>query len=371
MVYAADVAIGGAQTFRVVVDTGSTSLGIAGSGCASCGVQPLYAPGTSAVDQKQTATSQFGSGSWSGEIYQDSVAMKPASPVPVKLVSITNQSNFFQQGSTCGNAAYQGLLGMSQPAAAVKGTNGFFDQVVAGGGADIFATELCDDGGTLWLGGYDSAATTGAPQWVPYTSDLASSLYYAVDLETITVGTTAVPFVTGSFKDSVVDTGTSVFLVGQTAYDALSAALSADAGFKQVFGANAADWFKLQQGNPACADLTQTKAQLDAALPPITMTFGASPGITVKALATESYLMPYPGMGWCNAMIPQAQSATGFPLASIMGAPILRSNVTIFDRANKRIGFAPHAACKTSARSTNRASIAPPPGLKRIGPAAR
>ena len=34
-----------------------------------------------------------------------------------------------------------------------------------------------------------------------------------------------------------------------------------------------------------------------------------------------------------------------FPLASILGAPVLRSNVVIFDRAKKRIGFAPHAPC--------------------------
>jgi hypothetical protein len=33
------------------------------------------------------------------------------------------------------------------------------------------------------------------------------------------------------------------------------------------------------------------------------------------------------------------------PVAAIMGAPILRSNVLIFDRAQKRLGLAPHTAC--------------------------
>jgi len=28
-----------------------------------------------------------------------------------------------------------------------------------------------------------------------------------------------------------------------------------------------------------------------------------------------------------------------------MGSPVLRSNVVIFDRANKQIGFAPHTPC--------------------------
>jgi hypothetical protein len=29
-----------------------------------------------------------------------------------------------------------------------------------------------------------------------------------------------------------------------------------------------------------------------------------------------------------------------------MGSPFLRSNITIFDRASGRIGFAPHTACQ-------------------------
>jgi hypothetical protein len=352
LVYAANVSIGG-QDFQLIVDTGSTSLGVAGSGCSNCSVTPLYAPGSTATDQKQTASSQFGSGSFSGEIYKDSVGLAPSPGVAMDFVSITSQTGFFQAGSTCGGKPYQGLVGFDRAAAALQGTNAFFDQAVASQGfVDVFAMQLCDDGGTLWLGGFDAAATTAAPQYTPFTSDPASTYYYTVDLASISVdgASGSVAVASGTYNDSILDTGTSAFLLGSTAYTQLTGMLSANAGFKSVFGAQASTWFNSTGGNPSCANLTQTKAQLDAALPAITMTFGSNPGITVKAPATESYLMPYPGAGWCNALLSQAQGPS-FPIAAILGAPVLRSNVVIFDRAHGRAGFAPHAPCPTSAKA--------------------
>jgi hypothetical protein len=343
LVYAANVDIGG-ETFQLLVDTGSTSLGVAGKGCTNCSVTPLYTPSATSTDEKTTATSQFGSGSWSGEVYQDQVGFGSDPSVPVNFVAITSQTSFFQQGSTCGGQPYQGIIGFDRALAEVKGTDGFFDQFVAGKGvANVFATQLCDNGGTLWLGGFDSSFTTGAMQYTPVTTDAFSSAYYTVNLASITVGSTTVPVASAAYPDSVLDTGTSAFLLGSTAFDALTAAIGDTAGFKQLFGDDAgAGFFNSQQ---PCANLTQTKAQLDAILPPLTMTFGSNPGITVQALATESYLMPYPSFGWCSSLASQPQSADEFPLASIVGSPVLRSNVVVFDRAKGQIGFAPHKAC--------------------------
>ena len=346
LVYAADVAIG-AQSFQLIVDTGSTSLGVAGAGCTNCSVTPLYNPGTTGVDRKKTASAQFGSGKWSGEVFGDTVGFAPKPTTALDFVSITAQTGFFQAGSTCGGKAYQGLLGFGRSSAAVSGTKGLFDQLVSAESiADVFATSLCDGGGTLWLGGYDPAATTGAPQYTPFTTDVASSYYYAVSLTTVDVAGTTVPVASASYNDTILDTGTSAFLLGETAYKAMTAAISKSAGFSQVFGAQGAQWFASTNGGVSCANLTQTKAQLDATLPPLTLTFAEN--VQVQAPATESYLMPYPGAGWCNALVSQAQGQN-FPIASIMGAPVLRSSVVITDRANARVGFAPHKPCAGAA----------------------
>jgi hypothetical protein len=344
-VYTLPATIGGSQMFQLILDTGSTSLGVAATGCSCGGVNPVYTPGSSAVDQKQMANSQFGTGSWTGEIYKDSVSAGSSLTAPVNLVAIGSQMNFFEP-LMCDSKSggMQGIMGFGPSAAAVQGTNGFFDQYVATNHvADVFATELCDTTGTLWLGGFDPAAMMGPVQYTPLAADVSSQFYYTVNLASITVDGGNVPVGSGAqLPDSVVDTGTSVFILNSTAYNALTAALQGNAMFQQLFGA----FFfpAVNSQTPACKSLTQTKAQLDSMLPELTLNFGSSPGISVKAVATESYLFTYAGQ-WCSALFGADQNTLG-PIAGIMGSPVLRSNVVVFDRAQKRIGFAPHAPCQ-------------------------
>lgn len=362
--YTAAVTLGGSQTFQMAIDTGSTTLGVASTMCTSCGVSPEYSPGTTATDEHSQQTSQYGTGSWTGEVYQDTVRAGMSGTTPDKLVAIDTQSQFFQAGVQCGTAAGpQGILGLGPAGSALPGTQGFFDALVANDHVpNVFATQLCDGSGTLWLGGYDPTFTTAAPQYTPLSAGVAQ-YYYAVTLSSITVGGTSIPVAAGEFTDSIVDTGTSVFILGTSAYTALTNLIGANAAFDQLFGFAApptpdagetdggstdasaapspgASWF----ANPNnCVHLSQTKAELDAMLPPLTLVFGSNPGIEVQAAPTESYLITYDGL-WCPALLSEPQGQD-FPLAAILGSPVLRSNVVIFDRANSRIGFAPHKTC--------------------------
>ena len=93
-----------------------------------------------------------------------------------------------------------------------------------------------------------------------------------------------------------------------------------------------------------CATTAMTKAELDASLPPLTLVFGTSPAISVDAVATESYLISVGDGQWCPGLLSLAPTAD-YPFVASLGAPILRSNVIVFNRANSRIGFAPHAPC--------------------------
>jgi hypothetical protein len=340
-VYTASVSVGG-QAFDMLVDTGSTTLGVAGSACTTCNVTPKYMPGSSAVDKGTQVTSQYGSGSWTGEVIQDDVVIGGQPSTSVTFASITKQSGFFQTLScTSKGGGMQGILGMGPAAAAVKGTNGYMDQLVATHGmTDLFAVELCETGGTLWLGGWDPAATTADPVYTPETADI-DKYYYSVNFASVTFGGQSIPVATGQYVDAVVDTGTSIFIVPTAAFNSITAVLANDATFKQAFGNDAASWF----ANPtSCRSSSLTKAQLDAMLPAMTLVFGASPGVSVKTLPTESYLVALQGQ-WCPGMLAQ-DPGPSFPLAGILGSPVMRSNVVIFDRAQKRIGFAPHAGCK-------------------------
>ena len=69
----------GSQSFTEIVDTGSTSTGVAATGCTGCRVTPLYTPDTAAVDLMMTASTQYADGSgWSGEIYKDAATITGA-----------------------------------------------------------------------------------------------------------------------------------------------------------------------------------------------------------------------------------------------------------------------------------------------------
>ncbi len=331
----------GSQQFQLTVDTGSTTLGVASSSCSGCDVTPKYTPGSTAVDQKKTASSQYGTGSWTGEIYKDSVALPPTAASPLEFVAIDTQSMFFEPiPCDSKSGTIQGIVGFAPGTLALPGTQGLMDQYVATQNVpDVFSTKLCDKGGSLWLGGYDPAATTAPPQYTPFAAQYFGAGYYAVNLVSIEVNGTTVPVASTEFGDSLVDTGTSIFALNSTAYDALVAAIGGDAAFTKEFGG--ASFFS---GSTPCATSSATKATLDATMPALTLTFGSNPAITVQATATESYLFSAEGEGWCSAIQGFTQGANA-PVAGIMGAPILRSNVLVFDRTQKRLGFAPHTAC--------------------------
>ena len=331
----------GTQSFAMVVDTGSTTAAVAGASCTGCAVTPLYAPGASATDQHQTASAQYGSGSWKGEIFSDQVGLGAMTPVvPVKLASITSQTTFFDGN----NNGYQGLLGLGGDGLLTQGTTSYFDQVVTAGIKSIASFQLCDSaGGTMWLGGYDPAHTAAAPQYTAMKSQLP---YYAVTLSDMKLGTTSLGY-TSSI--AIVDTGTSLFYVSQAvASNVLAEANKATAVF--------AGAFTQQQGvYCAMAKAGVTDAQIDAALSPLTLTFpGTAGSFTISAPATRSWLLDVGGGMWCIGISSDAQLA-GF---SLMGDIGLRGFVTVFDRTNHQVGFAPEMGCAGGPHV--RASVATP-----------
>src|SRR5205823_6228097 len=81
----------------------------------------------------------------------------------------TSQKTFFDGNQN----AFQGLLGLGGDGLLTQGTTSYLDEVAAAGVTDIQAFEMCDgNGGTMWLGGFDPAATAAAPQHTPMSAAL-------------------------------------------------------------------------------------------------------------------------------------------------------------------------------------------------------
>jgi hypothetical protein len=329
--FAGTFTIGG-WPFRLNVDTGSSTLGVAAASCTTCtaaGVSPLYTPGPTAIDQNQTAHAVYGDGQmWSGEIYQDVVQAGPGASANVDLVAITSQSNFFAP-TACDMA--QGILGLGPKKGLLPGTSSMMTALAATGVTDEFAMHYCPTTGMLWLGGVDPAVTTGAPQFVAMQSNAG----YTVNLVDVLVE--GAPTGT-AYGAALVDSGGPYILVTPNAEQAIAGKLAANASFQMLFG-DATFFSNTNVGH--CKPLTLTRAQVDAQLPPLTMKLGD--GSTMLDLpATGSYLQTYSEGGttyYCPALFGMA----GFGVD--LGNTLVRSYVTIFDREHAQMGFAPAQAC--------------------------
>ena len=328
--YTASVGVGG-QSFDMIIDTGSTTTAVAGQSCTNCGVSPRYTPGSTATDQHQAASAQYGSGSWNGEIFKDQVGLGQGTPaVPVKIASITSQQTFFQGGGV------EGLLGLGGDALLTQGTTSFLDGIVAAGVKDIESFQMCDArGGTMWLGGYDASHTGADPQYTAMKSP-TQQLYYMVQLSDMKLGSTSIGFTSST---AIADTGTSLFYVPQTAANNIVAQANKATALWQ-------GTFTSQQGiYCAMAKSGVTAAQIDSTMPPLTMTFpGTSGSFTMSIPATSSYMLDGGSGLWCIGITYNSQ--LGLPSNFVlMGDVGLRGMVTIFDRTKNQVGFAPSKGC--------------------------
>ncbi len=329
----------GTQTFALDVDTGSTSMAVAGSTCSSCtGVTPLYTPGASATDQHQTSSSVYGEGSgWTGEIYQDMFALGQGTPsVSMDFVSITMQTGqFFEENE------FQGILGLGPAALALRGTTSYVTKATAAGVVPVLGFELCGTSGTLWLGGYDAAAASSALAYTP----LVSNGYYQVNVDDMAIGGTSLGFKAASFNEPVFDTGTTEIELPTTIFDAMVAQINESPGMAALFPSQT-----LGASNACLRGKGVTAAMVDAQLPALEVSFpsavAGAPDFTLTAAPSQSYLLEMEAGFFCPGI---ADGGTGTTAFSILGDTFLRAFVSVIDLQKMRVGFAPDVGCASQA----------------------
>ena len=346
-VFTAPVIVG-AQTFHLVVDTGSTTLAVASSACSNCtGVSPLYTPSASATDTHKPASERFGDGSgWSGDVYLDNVAIDPFPATQLSLVGMAAQTRFILPFTCPGGSLtnYEGIIGFGAARLALANTNGYLDQLVRSGTPDLFALSLCDGGGRLWLGGYDATAASTPVQFTPMVGALG---YYAVSLSDARVGATSPGFAASDFGSAIVDIGTSNLLVPAATLTRLATAIEADPGFSKYFGTGDTLFGKAMCVAPSIAG---TRDEIDAALPALTLVIpSATAGSTIEihGAATQTYLFASVDAAGNDVYCPALGVAPrGAGIGTIIGSAILRTQLTVIDRARQRVGFAPVKGCE-------------------------
>jgi len=166
---------------------------------------------------------------------------------------------------------------------------------------------------------------------------------WSISVSTIGLGSTNLG---AGAHQSIIDTGTQFYSMPTAAYKAFIS--QASPGFTTIFGSST---LGSVFGKTACVAPAggQSQAQIDAALPPMTMTLPSVGGgsFTLSFPATASYLVPATPAGggaleYCLASKDSAQTGN----YSLVGGPMLRAYITLFDLKRSQIGFVPQGFCK-------------------------
>jgi hypothetical protein len=340
--YVGPLGIGG-QTFAMIIDTGAANTAVAGAGCTTCSsmdVSPLYTPSATGKDLNVPESLTYGDATgWTGEIFQDTVGFGHGTPdVTLAFASMSTQNGFFPDDDN----TRQGDLGLG-PAQRLDPTipaTAYFDRATMAGLTPVMAFELCDQTGTMWLGGYDPSAAVSAPQYTPLAIDLDFS-GYSLQVSDLKIGGASLGFKTADFANLLVDTGTTFMYLQTPVYTAALNAIEASSGWASLLGAA-----KASTDNPGflCATPAAgvTDAMIDAALPALTFTFpGANGGSAFSVnLPPHAYLVNG-GPEYCLGLFDDGGSGP------ILGDSFLGALVTVFDPQHAQIGFAPDKGCSS------------------------
>ena len=151
-----------------------------------------------------------------------------------------------------------------------------------------------------------------------------------------------------AFGQAIIDSGGPDLGLPQAAFTKLTTMIAASPAFMTKLGD--ASWFN----DVNCTVLPETRAELDAELPKLTVQIG-SPTVSIDLPATAAYLQSYltpEGMTYCPALFVS-------PFTDL-GNTLIRAGIVIHDREHGRLGFAPAPPCVDSAARV----IAHPPNRR-------
>ncbi|CCM04929.1 uncharacterized protein FIBRA_07126 [Fibroporia radiculosa] len=210
-----------ATTYTLLIDTGSSNTWV--------GADQTYTPTSSSKSTGDTVNVSYGSGSFSGTEYTDTVTIAPALVIQNQSIGVAS--------TTQGFSGVDGILGVG-PVDLTQGTVSnttevptVTDNLYAQGtiseevlGISFEPTTATDSAnGELTFGGTDSTKYTGEITYTPITTTSPASMYWGIN-QTVTYGTseTLLPNNAG-----IVDTGTTLLMLASDAFSKYQTATGA------------------------------------------------------------------------------------------------------------------------------------------------
>ncbi|GLB35829.1 putative peptidase A1 [Lyophyllum shimeji] len=318
--YIASVGVGSpATTYSLLIDTGSSNTWV--------GATKAYVRTSTSQQTSNRVSVTYGSGSFSGNEFIDTVTLAPGLVIPNQSIGVATTSSGFQ--------GTDGILGIG-PVDLTRGTlspatntliptvtdNAFSQGTISANEIGISfnpttSTEIMN--GELTWGGTDSSKFTGAISFAPITTTSPASAYWGID-QSVRYGSSTNIL---SKTAGIVDTGTTLLLLATDAYNryvsATGAVLDSNTGLLRITSAQFAN---LQS--------------LFFTINGVTLEFTANAQLWPRSLNTAIGGTT----GNIYLIVGDLGTTSGQGLDFINGYAFLERFYSVFDTANRRVGFA-------------------------------
>ncbi|KAJ7368343.1 endopeptidase [Mycena olivaceomarginata] len=307
--YFAEIQLGSPpQSFKVILDTGSSNLWVPSTSCTSiaCFLHAKYdSSASSTYKANGTAFSiQYGSGSMEGFVSNDVLSIGDLKISKQDFAEATKEP-----GLAFAFGKFDGILGLAYDTISVNGIVPPIYNMIDQGLIDepVFSFRIGtseEDGGEAIFGGIDHSAYTGKITYVP----VRRKAYWEVELEALTFGDDELEL---ENTGAAIDTGTSLIALPTDIAEMLNSQIGATKSWNGQYTLD-------------CAKVPS--------LPDLTFTFGGKK----YPLKGEDYILNV--QGTCMSAF------TGMDIAGgtiwIVGDVFLRKYYTVYDLGRDAVGFA-------------------------------
>jgi len=309
--YFSDITIGTPpQSFKVVLDTGSSNLWVPSQQCGSiaCYLHTKYDSSSSSTYKKNGSSFEihYGSGSLTGFVSQDTLTIGDLTVKNQVFAEATEEP-----GLAFAFGRFDGILGLGYSSISVNGITPPFYEMINQGLLDepVFAFYLGDtedDDSEVIFGGIDESHYEGKLIEIP----LKRKAYWEVDFDSISFGdSTAELEGTGA----ILDTGTSLIVLPSTLAELLNKEIGAKKGYNGQYSIEC-------EKRDSLPDLTFRLSGLDFSITPY------------------DYILEVQG-SCISTITPMDIPPPAGPLA-ILGDAFLRKWYSVYDLGNNKVGLA-------------------------------
>ncbi|ESO89560.1 hypothetical protein LOTGIDRAFT_125352 [Lottia gigantea] len=325
------------QKINVLIDTGSSNLAIAAVPDINIDKHFVRINSSTYEEDGREVQVPYTQGEWKGLLGTDDVQLTVLPNITVRpnIAFITQSQNFFINGSE-----WQGIVGMAYESIARPDSSivPFFNSLVKDGGVrDIFAVQLCgtpylaeDDkmGGSMTIGGLSSDLYNSEIYYTP----LQKLWYYEVLITDIAVDSNSLGLDCKeyNFDRTIVDTGTTNMRFPKRVYKSILNHIQ----------------HKIMERpfSPSFWSGDEVMCWEDAMLP-----FQVFPTISLSMYHSENSLfkLHIPSEKYLRMVIDPFETGKCFKFGiasseagTVLGAILMEGYYVVFDRENKRVGFA-------------------------------